>query len=92
MSTGVRLTSLDAEHYPEITFESTKIEQVDETVYHRHRRPDPARHRQADHAARRAGGTEIDLWGKARVGIEATGALNRSDYEMSSTKHSAAAT
>ena len=72
----------DVEHYPESTFESTKIEQVDESVYHvtgdliLHGIPKPI----TLHAE--PGGTEVDPWGETRVGIEATGALNRSDYGM----------
>lgn len=72
----------DVENNPDITFESTSIEQVDEAVYHvtgnltMHGVTKPI----TLHAE--SGGTEIDPWGNTRVGIEVTGQLNRSDFEM----------
>jgi polyisoprenoid-binding protein YceI len=72
----------DVERYPDITFESTKIEQVDEAVYHvtgdltLHGVTKPI----TLHAE--SSGTEIDPWGKTRVGIEASGELSRGDYGM----------
>jgi polyisoprenoid-binding protein YceI len=72
----------DVENYPEITFESTGIENVGDGVYHvsgdltMHGVTKPI----TLHAE--SAGTEIDPWGNERVGIEATGELKRSDFDM----------
>ena len=72
----------DVANYPEITFESTEIKQVDESVYHvtgdltLHGVTKPI----TLHAE--SSGTEQDPWGNTRVGIEASGEVSRGDYGM----------
>ena len=70
----------DAENYPEITFESTSIEAIDEdslkilgnlTI------------RDATNEVEllaEIGGTELDPWGNDRVGLEAVGKISRDDF------------
>ena len=72
----------DVENYPEITFESTSIEVIDEDEFHvtgdftLHGITQPITlHVEVT-------GTEQDPWGNTRVGLEAQGELNRSDYGM----------
>jgi polyisoprenoid-binding protein YceI len=72
----------DAETYPEITFESTSIEVVDDGEFHvtgdftMHGVTKPL----TLHAE--VTGSEQDPWGNTRVGLEARGELTRSDYGM----------
>jgi polyisoprenoid-binding protein YceI len=72
----------DVENYPEITFESTKIEPVAEDEFHvtgdltMHGATVPV----TLHAE--VTGTEEDPWGNTRVGLEAEGELARSDWGM----------
>ncbi len=72
----------DAENHPEITFESTSIEAVDDGEFHvtgnftMHGVTKPL----TLHAE--VTGTEQDPWGNTRVGLEAQGELTRSDYGM----------
>jgi polyisoprenoid-binding protein YceI len=72
----------DVEHYPDITFESTSIEVIDEDEFHvtgdltMHGVTKPI----TLHAE--ATGIEQDPWGNTRAGIEAQGELNRSDWDM----------
>ncbi len=72
----------DAEQYPEITFESTSIEALDEeelqitgnlTIRGITRE-------EVFHAELQ--GTESDPWGNERVGLEVTGKISRADYGM----------
>jgi polyisoprenoid-binding protein YceI len=72
----------DVESYPEITFESTSIEIVDEDEFHvtgdltMHGVTKPITlHVEVT-------GTEEDPWGNTRVGLEAQGDLSRSDWGM----------
>jgi polyisoprenoid-binding protein YceI len=71
---------LDAEHHPEITFESTAIEQVDEDVLRI--TGDLTIHgvtkEEVFHAEIQ--GTETDPWGNERVGLEVNGQISRDDY------------
>jgi polyisoprenoid-binding protein YceI len=77
---------LDAARYPEITFESTKIEDLDGEVLRIAGRltihgvtNDVVLH--AD-----VGGTDLDLFRNERVGLEVTGVLFRSDYAIKLTQ------
>ena len=72
----------DAENHPEITFESTAIEQLDEDVLKitgnltiRGITREETFHAEIQ-------GTETDPWGNDRVGLEITGQINRADYDM----------
>ncbi len=72
----------DAETHPEITFESTRIEVIDEDEFH-------VTGNLTMHGVTgeitlhvEVTGTEVDPWGNTRVGLEAQGELNRGDYEM----------
>jgi polyisoprenoid-binding protein YceI len=72
----------DADTYPEITFESTSIEVIDEDEFHvtgnltMHGVTKPI----TLHAE--VTGTEEDPWGNTRVGLEAQGELSRGDWGM----------
>jgi polyisoprenoid-binding protein YceI len=72
----------DAENYPEITFESTSVEVVDDEEFHvtgdltMHGVTHPIR------LVVEVEGTEQDPWGNTRVGLEAQGEINRSDWGM----------
>jgi polyisoprenoid-binding protein YceI len=72
----------DAENYPEITFESTSIEVVDDEEFHvtgdltMHGVTHPIR------LVVEVEGTEQDPWGNTRVGLEAQGEINRGDWGM----------
>ena len=72
----------DAEQYPELSFESTRIEQLDDeefriTGY-------LTLHGVTGEVVLHADlqGTDVDPWGNERVGIEITGQLSRGDYGM----------
>jgi polyisoprenoid-binding protein YceI len=72
----------DAEHNPQITFESTRIEPLDEESF---RITGSLRmHGVTRELVLRADvqGVEIDPWGNERVGLEITGRLSRGDHEM----------
>jgi polyisoprenoid-binding protein YceI len=77
----------DAAQFPEIVFESTKIEALDDDDFRIRRRRLPD-HRSADGVSHEivlhaeVGGTERDPWGNERVGLEVTGRLSRGDYGM----------
>jgi polyisoprenoid-binding protein YceI len=71
-----------ADEYPELTFESTRIDVIDENEFH-------VTGNLTLHGVTReltlhaeVTGTEEDPWGNTRVGIEAQGELNRGDYGM----------
>jgi polyisoprenoid-binding protein YceI len=72
----------DVENYPEITFESTKIEVIDEDEFHV--TGDLTMHGVTHPITLQAEvtGTEQDPWGNTRVGLEAQGEINRSDWGM----------
>ncbi len=72
----------NAAQYPELTFESTSIEALDDeefqitgqlTIH-------GVTNEIVLHAE--AQGTDIDPWGNERVGLEVTGQLSRGDYDM----------
>jgi polyisoprenoid-binding protein YceI len=71
-----------ADEYPELTFESTRIEVIDENEFH-------VTGNLTLHGVTgeitlhvEVTGTEEDPWGNTRVGIEAQGELNRGEYGM----------
>lgn len=72
----------NAEANPEITFESTSIEQVDEDMLKVTGRLtiNGITNEETFHAELQ--GTETDPWGNERVGLEVTGQINRGDYDM----------
>lgn len=72
----------NAEANPEITFESTSIEQVDEDMLKvtGNLTINGVTNEETFHAE--VQGTETDPWGNDRVGLEVTGQLNRGDYDM----------
>jgi polyisoprenoid-binding protein YceI len=72
----------DAEQYPEITFESTRIEPIDEDTSH-------VFGNLTMHGITREvklevvmAGTDVDPWGNQRAGLEVVGVLKRSDFDM----------
>ena len=72
----------DAETYPELTFESTSIEPLDEETFRI--TGELTLHGVTNgivlHAE--AQGTDTDPWGNERIGLEITGQLSRGDYDM----------
>lgn len=72
----------DAETHPEITFESTRIEVIDEDEFHV--TGNLTMHGVTGEVTLHVEvtGTEVDPWGNTRVGLEAQGELNRGDYAM----------
>jgi polyisoprenoid-binding protein YceI len=72
----------DVDHYPEITFESTRVEPLDEessAVYGNLTMHGVTREVRLDVNVE---GTDTDPWGNERVGLEASGTLKRSDFDM----------
>jgi polyisoprenoid-binding protein YceI len=72
----------DVEHYPEITFESTRVEPLDSessAVYGNLTMHGVTREIRLDVNVE---GTDTDPWGNERVGLAATGELKRSDFDM----------
>ena len=72
----------NADAHPEITFESTSIEQVDEDMLKVTGKLtiNGITNEETFHAELQ--GTETDPWGNDRVGLEVTGQINRGDYDM----------
>ena len=72
----------DAARFPEIAFESTKIEALDDDEFRVTGRL--TIHGVTNEIVLHAevGGTELDPWGNERVGLEVTGQLSRGDYAM----------
>lgn len=76
----------DAERFPEITFESTRVEAIDDESTR-------ATGNLTMHGVTRqivleglTEGTDTDPWGNLRAGVEAVGKLKRSDFDMNFTK------
>ena len=72
----------DAENHPEITFESTSIEPIDDDTFRitgalTMRGTTGEVVLQAE-----VQGTDVDPWGNERVGLEITGQLSRGEYGM----------
>jgi polyisoprenoid-binding protein YceI len=72
----------DAAQYPELTFASTAIEQLDEETFRI--TGDLTIHGVTNEIVLHAEveGTDVDPWGNERVGLEVTGELSRGDYGM----------
>jgi polyisoprenoid-binding protein YceI len=72
----------DAERYPELRFESTSIEALDDEEFRITGRL--TIHGVTNEIVLHADvqGTDTDPWGNERVGLEVTGQLSRGDYEM----------
>jgi polyisoprenoid-binding protein YceI len=72
----------DAAQFPEITFESTKIEALDDDEFRVTGRL--TIHGVTNEIVLHAevGGSELDPWGNERVGLAVTGRLSRGDYGM----------
>jgi polyisoprenoid-binding protein YceI len=72
----------DGEQYPELRFESTGIEALDEEEYRI--TGNLTLHGVTNEVVLHADlqGTDIDPWGNERVGLEVTGQLSRGDYDM----------
>jgi polyisoprenoid-binding protein YceI len=72
----------DVEKYPEITYESTRVEPLDDessAVYGNLTMHGITKEVRLEVVVE---GSETDPWGNERVGLSATGALNRSDFDM----------
>jgi polyisoprenoid-binding protein YceI len=72
----------DAETYPELTFESTRIEPLDDESFRI--TGDLTLHGVANEVVLHADvqGTDVDPWGNERLGLEITGQISRGDYGM----------
>ena len=72
----------DIETHPEITFQSTSITAVDDDTYEI--AGDLTLHGVTKPVTLKAevGGSDTDLYGNLRVGLEATGEISRGDYGM----------
>jgi polyisoprenoid-binding protein YceI len=72
----------EVDRYPEITFESTRVEPIDEEsshVYGNLTMHGVTREVKLDVVLQ---GIDIDPWGNERAGLEAVGTLKRSDFDM----------
>ncbi len=72
----------DVEHYPEITYESTRVEPLDSessVVYGNLTMHGVTKEIRLDVNVE---GVDTDPWGNERVGLEASGTLSRSDFDM----------
>lgn len=72
----------DVEKYPEITFESTRIEAIDDEssqIFGNVTMHGVTREVKLDVVV---SGTEKDPWGNTRAGLEAVGSIMRSDFDM----------
>jgi polyisoprenoid-binding protein YceI len=72
----------DAENHPQITFESTAIEALDDEEFRI--TGNLTMHGITKEVVLHAEyqGTDIDPWGGTRIGLEVTGQINRSDWDM----------
>jgi polyisoprenoid-binding protein YceI len=72
----------DAEQFPELSFESTSIEALDEETFRI--TGDLTLHGVTNEVVLHAEvqGTDIDPWGNERLGLEITGQISRGDYDM----------
>jgi polyisoprenoid-binding protein YceI len=72
----------DVDTYPEITYESTRVEPIDDEsshVYGNLTMHGVTHEVKLDVVLQ---GTDTDPWGKERAGLEAVGMLNRGDFDM----------
>jgi polyisoprenoid-binding protein YceI len=72
----------NVDEYPEITFESTRIEAIDDESSHIVAALTMHGVTQEVRLKAVVQGTDIDPWGNERVGLEVVGVLNRSDFDM----------
>jgi polyisoprenoid-binding protein YceI len=72
----------DVEQYPELKFESTKIEQVDDETYRITGNLDLHGITKEISLEAIVDGTETDPMGNERLGLEVVGQLSRGDFEM----------
>jgi polyisoprenoid-binding protein YceI len=72
----------DAAQYPDLRFESTRVEQVDEETFRI--TGNLTLHGVTKEITLHADvqGTDVDPWGNERVGLEISGQLSRGDYGM----------
>ena len=72
----------DAENHPELTFESSSVREIDGETFEI--TGDLTMHGVTKPVTLKAEvqGTETDPWGNERVGLEITGKLDRSDWDM----------
>ena len=72
----------DAARFPELTFESTSVEALDEETFRitGNLTIHGVTNEVVLHAETQ--GTDIDPWGNERVGLEVTGQLSRGDFDM----------
>ena len=70
----------EVDAYPEITFESTSIEAIDEDSLKILGNLTIKDTTQEVELLAEIGGTEVDPWGNDRVGLEAVGKISRSDF------------
>lgn len=70
----------DVENYPEITFESTSIEAIDEDSLKITGNLTIKDTTNEVELVAELGGTEVDPWGNDRVGLEAVGKISRGDF------------
>ena len=76
----------DAEAFPEITFESTRVEPIDEDssrVWGNLTMHGITREIKLDLVLQ---GTDTDPWGNERAGVEVQGVLDRKDFDMKFTQ------
>jgi polyisoprenoid-binding protein YceI len=71
-----------AEVHPELTFESTEIRPLDEDTFEIEGELTMRGVTRTIVLKAELQGTEVDLWGNDRVGLEVSGQLNRSDWGM----------
>jgi polyisoprenoid-binding protein YceI len=72
----------DADNYPEITYESTRVEAIDDEssqIFGILTMHGVAREVKLEVVV---SGTDQDPWGNTRVGLEAVGVIKRSDFDM----------
>jgi len=72
----------DADRYPELTFESTRVEPLDEDTFKVHGNLTLHGITQDITLEAEVEGIEQDPWGNERVGLEVHGQLRRDDYGM----------
>jgi polyisoprenoid-binding protein YceI len=72
----------DVAQYPEISFESTSIEALDDEEFRITGQLTVHGVTQEIVLHAEAQGTDVDPWGNQRVGLEVTGQLSRGDYGM----------
>jgi polyisoprenoid-binding protein YceI len=73
---------LDAPHYPELRFESTRMMALDGQTFRITGRLTIRGVSKEIILHAEVQGTDIDPWGNTRVGLEVTGQLSRADYGM----------